>query len=59
MSSFDYSTEITQDEITGQYYITIPYDLVEDLGWGEGDVVEWEYHDYNEEPGLRLHRVGE
>ena len=34
-------------------------DLLEELEWKEGDILEWEYHDYNGLPGLRLHRVGD
>jgi len=34
-------------------------DLLEELEWKEGDILEWEYHDYNGLPGLRLHKVGD
>jgi hypothetical protein len=59
MSGFDCSSEISYNESTGEYYVSLPSDLMDELNWLEGNVVEWEYHDYNLEPGLRLHRVGE
>ena len=54
-----FSTEVQLDSETGEYFITIPDELIEELQWQEGDVLEWEYHDYNGLPGLRLHKVGE
>lgn len=59
MSGFDCSSEISYNEDTNEYYVSLPNDLVDELNWLDGDIVEWEYHDYNSEPGLRLHRVGE
>ena len=54
-----FSTEVQFDSESGEYFITIPDELVDELQWQEGDVLEWEYHDYNGLPGLRLHKVGE
>lgn len=59
MSNFTYTTEVIYDEVDEEYMITIPEDLLEELSWKEGDVLEWEYHDYNGLPGLRLHKVGD
>lgn len=30
------------DDNTGEYYITIPEDILEDIVWEPGDTVEWE-----------------
>lgn len=54
-----FSTEIQYNTETGEYYVRLPEELVDELQWDEGDVLEWEYHDYNELPGLRLHKIGE
>jgi hypothetical protein len=59
MNINEYSTEVQYDSDTEDYFITIPPSLVDELQWVEGDVLEWEYHDYNGLPGLRLHKIGE
>ena len=33
---------IQQDDLTGDFYVTIPEEILKDLTWEEGDVVEWE-----------------
>ena len=33
---------IQQDDLTGDLYVTIPEEVLKDLTWEEGDVVEWE-----------------
>ena len=47
------------DEVDENHTVAIPEDLLEELEWKEGDILEWEYHDYNGLPGLRLHKVGD
>ena len=59
MSNFDTSTEILYDEVDENHTVAIPEDLLEELEWKEGDILEWEYHDYNGLPGLRLDKVGD
>lgn len=54
-----FSTEVQYNSDADEYFINIPDELLEELQWVEGDVLEWEYHDYNGIPGLRLHKVGE
>ena len=46
MSNFDTSTEILYDEVDENHTVAIPEDLLEELEWKEGDILEWEYHDY-------------
>ena len=59
MNINEFSTEIQYDSENDDYFLTIPDELLDELQWEEGDIVEWEYHDYNGLPGLRLHKVGE
>lgn len=35
-----YTIPVEVDE-HGEYYITFPDDLMDDLGWQEGDTLEW------------------
>jgi len=35
-------TVIQQDPQTGDLYVTLPEEVLKDLTWEEGDVVEWE-----------------
>ncbi len=59
MSAYDASTEIDYDLDSENYKITIPTDIIEEMEWKEGDIIELEFHDYEGLPGLRIHRVGE
>lgn len=59
MNINEFSTEVQYDSETDDYFFTIPDEILDELEWVEGDVLEWEYHDYNGLPGLRLHKVGE
>ena len=59
MNINEFSTEVQYDSETAEYVVTLPYELLDELQWIEGDVLEWEYHDYNGIPGLRLHKVGD
>ena len=36
-----YILEVQEDENGGQY-ITLPDEIIEDLGWQEGDVLNWD-----------------
>ena len=35
-----YILEVQEDE-NGELFVTFPDDIIEDLGWQEGDVLEW------------------
>ena len=59
MNINEFSTEVQYDSESDDYFLTIPDEILDELEWQEGDVLEWEYHDYNGLPGLRLHKVGE
>jgi|TARA_B100000085_G_C18352435_1_gene434902 hypothetical protein len=59
MNINEFSTEVQYDSESDEYLLTLPPELLEEMQWVEGDVLEWEYHDYNGLPGLRLHKVGE
>ena len=59
MSAYDASTEIEYDQDSEKYKITIPTDILEEMEWQQGDIIELEFHDYEGLPGLRIHRVGE
>ena len=59
MNINEFSTEVQYDSESAEYVVTLPYELLDELQWIEGDVLEWEYHDYNGIPGLRLHKVGD
>ena len=43
--------EVNED--TGEYFVTIPEDLVEYLDWEEGDDLEWDNYDDH----LNLHKI--
>ena len=51
-------TDIKYDDNTGEYFIPLPYDILDELGWNEGDTLEFEYFDHHDLPGIRIHRVG-
>jgi bifunctional DNA-binding transcriptional regulator/antitoxin component of YhaV-PrlF toxin-antitoxin module len=36
-----YILEVQEDE-NGDSYITLPEEIIEDLGWQEGDVLNWD-----------------
>jgi bifunctional DNA-binding transcriptional regulator/antitoxin component of YhaV-PrlF toxin-antitoxin module len=36
-----YILEVQEDE-NGEPYITLPDDVIEELGWQEGDVLNWD-----------------
>ena len=59
MSVYDTSTEIEYDQDSEEYKIKIPSDIIEEMEWQEGDIIEIEFNDYEGLPGLRIHRVGE
>ena len=59
MNINEFSTEVQYDSESDEYLLTLPPELLEEMQWEEGDILEWEYHDYNGLPGLRLHKVGE
>lgn len=38
-----YILEVQEDE-NGDQYIVFPDEVIEDLGWQEGDVLSWDVH---------------
>lgn len=36
-----YILEVQEDE-NGDQYITLPEEVIEDLGWQEGDILNWD-----------------
>ena len=40
MSAYDASTEIDYDQDSEKYKITIPTDIIEEMEWKEGDIIE-------------------
>lgn len=36
-----YILEVQEDE-NGDQYLTLPDDLIEELGWQEGDLLDWD-----------------
>ncbi len=36
----DYTIEIQEDD-KGDFFITFPEEVIEELGWEEGDILEW------------------
>jgi bifunctional DNA-binding transcriptional regulator/antitoxin component of YhaV-PrlF toxin-antitoxin module len=36
----DYTLEIQEDD-NGDFFIQFPDDVIEELGWEEGDILEW------------------
>ena len=53
------TTEVEFDENSEEDFIPIPDDILEELQWKEGDVLEWQFWDYDGLPGRRQHKVGE
>jgi bifunctional DNA-binding transcriptional regulator/antitoxin component of YhaV-PrlF toxin-antitoxin module len=37
----EYIIEVQEDAITGELFIQLPEDLIEELGWEEGDILDW------------------
>jgi len=33
--------DVQQDAETGELYIELPEDLIEEMGWSEGDMINW------------------
>ena len=40
MSAYDTSTEIEYDQDSDEYKITIPTDILEEMEWQQGDIIE-------------------
>ena len=38
---------VTLEECDGELYLPIPDDVLNHLGWQEGDDIEWHYHDHS------------
>lgn len=41
MNDQKWQANIEEDKETGDYYITFPPDLLEKVGWKEGDLIDW------------------
>jgi len=37
----EYIIEVQEDSITGELFIQFPDEITEELGWQEGDVLQW------------------
>lgn len=51
-----FESTVEYNEDFGEYFLTIPDEILENLGWEEGDVVEWHY---NKDGTVLLERVDE
>jgi len=51
---FESTVEFNED--FGEYYLTIPDEIIDSLGWEEGDVLEWKL---NKDGTVLLERVDE
>ena len=49
-----YILEVQEDE-NGDSYIVLPDEVIEELGWEEGDVLEWDVRG----PGIILTKVND
>ena len=36
-----YTLQVEQNELTGEYYIILPKNLLDSMGWVEDDKIEW------------------
>jgi bifunctional DNA-binding transcriptional regulator/antitoxin component of YhaV-PrlF toxin-antitoxin module len=36
-----YILEVQEDSITGELFIQFPDEVIEELGWEEGDILDW------------------
>jgi len=59
MSPFSCTTEVQFDEKSGDYFVTFPEELLEEMQWVEGDTLEWEFFEHHDSPGIRIHKVGD
>ena len=41
MDNKSWQANVEEDPETGDFYITFPPELLEEVGWKEGDTVEW------------------
>lgn len=44
-SSMKYISQIEYDDLSGDYILPIPEDLLDAMGWVEGDTLKWEFED--------------
>lgn len=60
MSTFSsFTTEVQYDDKSGEYFITFPDEILDEMQWQEGDTLEFEYFDHHDTPGIRIHKVGD
>lgn len=50
-----YIVEIQEDELTGEYLLELPDEIIDILGWKSGDILSWDL----KHNGVVLSRVGE
>jgi bifunctional DNA-binding transcriptional regulator/antitoxin component of YhaV-PrlF toxin-antitoxin module len=50
----DYTIEIQEDD-KGDFFITFPEEVIEELGWEEGDILEWNLKG----PGVTLSKLND
>lgn len=56
MTPHIYETTVEYNEDFGEYYMTLPDELTDLVGWEEGDVVEWKI---NKDGSVLLEKVDE
>jgi hypothetical protein len=40
-----YISEIEYDDLSGEYILPIPDELLDSMGWVEGDSLKWQFED--------------
>lgn len=56
MNTKTYQSTVEYNEDFDEYYITFPEELIDSLGWEDGDVVEWHM---NKDGSAMIERVDE
>lgn len=59
MSSFQYTSEVQYNSESDEYFLTFPEELLEEMGWIEGDTLEFEFFEHHDSPGIRIHKIGD
>lgn len=56
MNTKTYQSTVEYNEDFDEYYITFPEELIDSLGWEDGDVVEWHM---NKDGSAMIERIDE
>jgi len=56
MNTKTYQSTVEYNEDFDEYYITFPEELIDSLGWEDGDVIEWHM---NKDGSAMIERVDE